>query len=241
MGHESKNNLIELPDREEITLCEAFTAFVYGRAWDAAQRHGLLFARMGLGPQLTSEQSAKLNNLFERLNSAAYAGRIKFRALKNVENPADGHQVIDPLYFRQQRGFDWECDRIWSRDPESDHSTEDWYDVHLGREQFESLLQEWGVSVRQSPDAADVEGGRKTYRTGAAGRPTSIFFVQKIAQRRLDAGDYPESLTTFSEQLAAELKDTEPEATPVTPKTIRNNAKVRELWRRRPPRIIDPS
>ena len=106
MGHESKNNLIELPDREEITLCEAFTAFVYGRAWDAAQRHGLLFARMGLGPELTSEQSAKLNNLFERLNSAAYAGRIKFRALKNGENPADGHKGIDPLYFRQQRGFE---------------------------------------------------------------------------------------------------------------------------------------
>ena len=93
MGHESKNNLIELPDREEITLCEAFTAFVYGRAWDAAQRHGLLFARMGLGPELTSEQSAKLNNLFERLNSAAYAGRIKFRALRNGENPADGHKL----------------------------------------------------------------------------------------------------------------------------------------------------
>jgi len=238
MGHESKNNLIELPDRVEITLCEAFTAFVYGRAWDAAQRHGLLFARMGLGPQLTSEQSAKLNNLFERLNSAAYAGRIKFRALKNGENPADGHQVIDPLYFRQQRGFRWYCDRIWSRDPsESDHSTEDWYDVHLDRQQFESLLQEWGVSVQQNLDA-EVPGERTTLRTGAAGHPTSIHFVLKMAQRRLDAGDYPENLTMFSEQLAAELKATVPEAAPMTAKTMRNNAELRELWRRRSPRII---
>ncbi len=237
MGHESKNNLIELPDRVEITLCEAFTAFVYGRAWDAAQRHGLLFARMGLGPQLTSEQSAKLNNLFERLNSAAYAGRIKFRALKNVENPADGHQVIDPLYFRQQRGFRWYCDRIWSRDPSADHSTEDWYDVHLDREQFEALLRDMGVSVQQNSDA-DVPRERKTLRTGAAGHPTSVHFVLKMAQRRLEAGDYPETLTLFSEQLAAELKATEPEAAPMKAKTMRNNAELRELWRRRSPRII---
>ncbi len=198
MIDESKNKIIELPDRQEITLCEAVTAFVYGRAWDEAQRLGLGLVRMGIGPELTIEQSAKLNNLLERLNSAAYAGRIKFRALKNGENPADGHKGIDPLYFRQQRGFEWYCDRIWSRD----HSTEDWYDVHLDRQQFESLLQEWGVSVQQSPDAADVEGGRKTYRTGAAGHPTSIHLVMKVARRRLDAGDYPEFLTTFSEELA---------------------------------------
>ena len=150
-----------MPDRQEITLCEAVTAFVYGRAWDEAQRLGLGLVRMGIGPALTIEQSAKLNSLLERLNSAAYAGRIKFRALKNGENPADGHQDIDPLYFRQQRGFEWYCDRIWSRDPDkSDHSTEDWYDVHLDREQFEALLRDMGVSVQQSPDA-DVQGNER--------------------------------------------------------------------------------
>jgi hypothetical protein len=232
MGHEPKNKPIELPGRQEITLSEAVTAFVYGRAADALQRLGLRSARMGIP---TIEPSAKLKDLLERLQSAAYAGRIKFRALKNGENPADGHQGIDPLYFGQQRCFEWCCDTIRSRDCESDDSTEDWYDVHLDRQQFESLLREMGVSVTQSPDA-DVQGERKTFRTGAAGRPTSMFFVQKIAQRRLDAGDRPESLTTFSEQLAAELKDTEPEATPVAPKTIRNNAELRELWRRRRPK-----
>jgi len=59
-----------------------------------------------------------------------------------------------------------------------------------------------------------------------------------MAQRRLDAGDYPENLTMFSEQLAAELKATVPEAAPMTAKTMRNNAELRELWRRRSPRII---
>jgi hypothetical protein len=233
---------IELPDRQAITLCEAVTAFVYGRACDGAQRLGLRFACMGIGPVLTIEQSAKLDNLLERLNIAAYDGHIKFRALKIGEKyAADGHTDIDPLYFGQQRGFEWYCDRIWSRDlSESDHSTEDWHDVHLDRGQFEAWLRKMGVSVTQSPDA-DVQGERKTFRTGAAGRSTSIHLVQKMAQRRLAAGDYPESLTTFSEQLAAELKATEPEAAPMTAKTMRNNAELRELWRRRLPKIIDRS
>ena len=68
MIHESKNKIIELPDRQEITLCEAVTAFVYGRAWNEAQRLGLGLVRMGI---VTIEQSAKLNNFLERLNSAA--------------------------------------------------------------------------------------------------------------------------------------------------------------------------
>ena len=217
MLHESKNKLIELPDRKEITLSEAVTAFVYGRAWDTAQRLGLRFARMGIGPVLTIEESAKLDNFLERLNWAAYAGRIKFRALKiGKKYAADGHTDIDPLYFSQQRGFEWYCDRIWSRDlSELDHSTEDWHDVHLDRGQFEAWLRDMDVSVTQSPDA-DVQGERKTFRTGAAGRPESMHFVLKMAQRRLGAGDYPETLTAFCEQLAAELKVTEPEVMPVT-------------------------
>ena len=232
---------IELPDRQAITLCEVVTAFVYGRACDRAQRLYLGFARMGIGPVLTSEQSAELDNLLERLNGAAYAGRIKFRALKiGKKYAADGHKDIDPLYFGQQRGFEWYCDTIRSRDCESDDSTEDWHDVHLDREQFEAWLREIGVSVTQSPDA-DVQGERKIFRTGAAGRSTSIHLVLKMAQRRLAAGDYPESLSTFSEQLAAELKTTEPEAAPMTAKTMRNNAELRELWRRRVPKIIERS
>ena len=65
----------------------------------------------------TRSAKCKEVDLLERLHSAAYAGRIKFRALKNGEYPADGHKDIDALYFRQQRGFEWDCDRIWSRDP----------------------------------------------------------------------------------------------------------------------------
>jgi hypothetical protein len=62
-----------------------------------------------------------------------------------------------------------------------------------------------------------------------------------MAQRRLDAGDYPETLTMFSEQLAEELKATEPEAAPMKVKAMRHNRELRELWRRRSPGIIDRS
>lgn len=116
----------------------------------------------------------------------------------------------------------------------------DWYDVYLDREQFASLLRDIGVSVQQNPNPQspqslldDVSGNEKTYRTGAAGRPTSMHLVLKIAKRRLDAGDYPETKTAFSEQLAAELKTTHPEAAPVKPKTMRSNLALSELWRRR--------
>ncbi len=254
----SDNQPIQLPDRQAITLCEAVTAFCYRKACSApalmiygllnqagkAEGRELSIEERLYGEAPTEEQNDKEVELVERLQRAAYAGRIKFRALKNGEYPAGGHKDIDPLYFSQQRGFRWVCDEIWSHPSlvsEPPHFTEDWHDVHLDREQFEALLQEWGVSVQQSPDAADVEGGRKTYRTGAAGHPTSIHLVMKEARRRLDAGDYPEFLTTFSEELANWLKVTEPEAAPMTAKTIRNNSELRSLWRRRPPRIIDPS
>jgi hypothetical protein len=50
-----------------------------------------------------------------------------------------------------------------------------------------------------------------------------------MAEQRLTNGDYPETLKNFSEQLARELKQNEPEAAPMTAKTIRNA--IRELWR----------
>ena len=231
MIHESKNNLIELPDREEITLCEAVTAFVFGRAWDPAQRRGLGgLARMGIGPELTIVQSAKAEDLIEQLQSAALAGRIKFRALKSSEDPADGHRDIDSLYFSQQRGFEWYCDTIRSRDLSKSDSTEDWYDVHLDAEAFVSLLRDM-----------DARGKLKIYNTGLVGRPSGIHLVLPRARSRLDAGDYPETFREFSEQLADELAKAEPQAPRMSPKAIRNNAELSGLWRRRPPKIIDPS
>jgi len=237
MDHESKiNKIIELPDRENITLSEAVSAFVYGRAWDEAQRSGpAILGRMGFGSPLTVEQSSQLDILLERLNGAAYSGRIKFRALKNGESPIDGHKDIDPLYFAQQRGFEWCYDAIFS-----DGSAIDWSDVHLDRHAFVLLLRDMGVSVQQIPEA-DVPGERKTFRTGAAGRPTSMHFVLDMAKRRLDARDYPESKTKFSEELAAELKATEPKAVPIKPKTIRNSAEFKDLWLHKAPKKIDVS
>jgi hypothetical protein len=62
-----------------------------------------------------------------------------------------------------------------------------------------------------------------------------------MAQRKLDDGDCPNTLIEFSRQLAEELRVAEPEAAPMTPKTISNV--IRKLWnaRHKPPKIIDHS
>ena len=72
---------LKLPDRLEITLCEAVTAFVFGKANNMVQE-------MLDGEATNEENSAKAKDLIERLHSAAYAGRIKFRAIKGGEDPA---------------------------------------------------------------------------------------------------------------------------------------------------------
>ena len=217
---------LKLPDRKEISLCEAVTAFVYGKANDSLQE-------MLYGEAPNEEKSAKAKDLIERLHSAAYAGRLKFRALKNGDSHADGHRIIDPLYFSEPRGLRWASDEIWFSDLE-------WRDVHLDREDFEALLRNMGVSVQQGSDA-DVPGDQKIYSTGLAGRPTSIRLVLPMARHRLDAGDYPDTQKTFSEQLAADFAKAEPRAPRMSPKAIRNNPEFRELWRRKLPKIIDPS
>jgi hypothetical protein len=241
MIQEADSQQIKLPDRKEITLCEAVTAFVYGKASRAVQL-------MLYGEAETEEQSAKAKDLIERLHDAAYAGRIKFRALKNGDSHTDGHKNIDHLYFSEPRGFRWDCDEIWDRGLSPEHPkfrshrsfTWDWRDVHLDREGFEALLHAMGASVQQGSDA-DVPGDQKIYNSGVAGRPTSLHFILPMARERLDAGDYPDSQKTFSEQLAADFAKAEPRAARMSPKAIRNNPEFRELWRRKPPKIIDSS
>jgi hypothetical protein len=244
MIQKADSQQIKLPDRKEITLCEAVTTFAYGKASDAL--HYMVYDET----EITEEQSAKAKDLIERLHEAAYAGRVKLRALKNGDNHADGHKLIDRLYFSEPRGLRWEIDEIWVRGLSPEHPkfeshrsfTWDWRDVHLDREDFEALLQAMGVSVQHGPDA-DVPGDQTIYTTGLVGRPTSIHLVLLMARDRLDAGDYPDTQKTFSEQLAADFAKAEPRAPRMSPKAIRNNAEFRELWRRRkpPPTIIDRS
>lgn len=242
MGQKTDSQQIKLPDHKEISLCEAVTAVVFGKASDSLQY--MLYGEAG-----TEEQSAKVKDLIERLHEAAYAGRIKLRALKNGDNDADGHKNIDRLYFSEQRGLRWDLDEIWVRDLSPRHPkfkpqrsfTRDWRDVHLDREEFEALLRNMGVSVQQNSDAA-VPANQKIFYNGLAGRPTSIKLVLPMALSRLNAGDYPDTLVKFSVQLAEAFAKAEPLAPPMSAKTLRNNPELRELWRhRKPPEIIDPS
>lgn len=115
-----------------------------------------------------------------------------------------------------------------------------WHDVHLDREDFESLLEDMDFSIQKTFDT-NSPGKLKTYKTGLAGRPTPKHLVVNLARRWLEARNYPETLTKLSEQLSEFMAETEPQAPRMTPKTIRNNSEIRELWRRRPPKIIEPS
>jgi hypothetical protein len=107
------------------------------------------------------------------------------------------------------------------------HAAVDWHFVHLDRSQLLSLLNDGSSPVSQGQND-DPGIGQKTFRTGVAGRPSSRHLVEKMARRRLDAGDYPKTFKEFSEQLAEQLKVEEPEAHPMTPKTIRNS--FGSLW-----------
>jgi len=214
---------VQLPDRKDITLREAVTAFVYGEPRDASS-----------GPFYPSFASLAL---LEQLHSAAQAGRVRFRALKIGDNK---YQEVEPLYFSARYEFDWNKNEIQSwglADEEMGIEGEvlgaDWHDVYLDREQFASLLRDMGVSVKENPvqnPDPDLQRERKTYKTGAQGRPTSRHFVEKEAQRRLDAGECPKTLVVFSEELANWLKVAEPDAVPMKPHTIENV--IRGMWQR---------
>jgi hypothetical protein len=229
MSQKTDSQQIKLPEGKMISLCQAVTAFAVGKASDSF--HYDLF-----GEAETEEERAKIKNLIQQLHSAAYAGRIRFRALRNGDSPADGHKDIDPLYFSERRGLRWNCDEIWvsglsPRRPTFESQgrfTVDWRDVHLDREDFEALLRDMGVSVVQSLDAV-APGKRKTLTTGMPGRPTSKHLVLEIARRRFDAGNLPSNLAAFSRELADALRNEEPQAAPMKAKTVCNA--VREPWR----------
>jgi hypothetical protein len=242
MSQKTDSQQIKLPEGKMISLCQAVTAFAVGKASDS-------FDYDLFGEAETEEERAKIKNLIQQLHSAAYAGRIRFRALRNGDSPADGHKDIDPLYFSERRGLRWDCDEIWvsglsPRRPTFESQgrfTMDWHDVHLDREDFEALLQAMDVSVVQSLDA-DAPGKRKTLTTGMPGRPTSRHLILEIARRRLDAGNYPPTLAAFSRELADALAKEEPGAARMTPKTVSNA--VRPLWRahqKKPPKPASSS
>jgi hypothetical protein len=215
---------VQLPVRKEITLFEAVTAFVYGKPRDPSSE-----------PFHASDAEEPL---LERLHQAAHAGLVRFRALQEGNN---NYQEIDPLYFGTRRTLNWNNNRIlsWGYNDEGDEVYFlEWYDVHLDREQFASLLKHMGVSIEQStvspqqPIDDDVPGKHKTFETGAPGRPTSKHLVVAEAARRIAAGGYPKTLAEFSRQLAEWLQTTEELAAPMTPRTIENA--VRDLWNERP-------
>jgi hypothetical protein len=243
MINESEKQVVELPDREEISLCEAVTAVIDGKALNVDEYHHrymdwlskqetdvLACVEVPVDKQTpANDRLTKTAHLLEALREAAYAGRIKFRATRDYANPADGLKDIDRVYFYYKRSFNWPQDEISCLE---DGSPTIWSCVHLDREQFASLLREMGVSVEPQNNDIDVAGKRKTFRTGAPGQPTSKHLVLAEAKRRIAAREYPKTLAEFSRELADWLETTEPLAASMTAGTIENA--VRKLWNNKP-------
>jgi len=69
--------------------------------------------------------------------------------------------------------------------------------------------------------------GPTQYRTGAPGRPSSMFLVEAEFARRCDGGEVAETVTRESEQLASWFKESHLAAPPLTAKTIRTKIAAR--------------
>jgi hypothetical protein len=192
---------VQLPDRKDITLCEAVTAFVYGAPRDSS-------------PEPFDESDHASLALEKELLAAAIAGKVRFHGLKAEDNK---YQEIDPRYFSTRHHIDFN----WSRNLIRCRRVPEWHNVHLDREQYASLLNDMRVSVEPPPDL-DVQGKRKSSNTGSPGRPTSRHLVENEVRRRLNAGEDPESLAALSRELAAWLRETEPEMAPMKPRSVEN-------------------
>lgn len=175
----------------------------------------------------------KSEDLLERLQSAAYDERVKFRAIQEGESPEDGYKDIDPSYFYVRPVFDWSQDVIFQ--PENG-SSKPWYFVHLDRAQFERLLRDMGATVEPNSDSHAL--GKKIFKTGLKGRPSAVQLALPMAQSRLAAGDYPDTKREFSELIADAVAKAEPQAPRMGAKALRNNPEFSELWRRKPPKKI---
>jgi hypothetical protein len=118
----------------------------------------------------------------------------------------------------------------------SDHDTRSFQPPRADSEQV--------VANAEAPIEAGMAGQGSTdgpesaipVRTGLPGRPTSKDIILAEAERRLAAGDYPETMTAFTQELAAWLARTqegrkpEDRAPVPTPRTLEN--RVRPLCRK---------
>jgi len=163
-----------------------------------------------------------MEDVLQRLHNAAYAGRVKFRGIREHGDLADGLKDIDPAVFAIPRLFNWRQDVITS---EADDR--DWYFVHLDKQQFVSLLESMGLTA-QAP--------RNTHRTGAPGKPTTAHVMERLAKEMLDAGTSAKDLTEFAAQVEIKLDEYlrihDPDAPRLKAKTIRN--RLTKMWKSRP-------
>lgn len=80
------------------------------------------------------------------------------------------------------------------------------------------------------PPIEVVAGDVVTYKTGAAGRPTSIPLILREARKRIDANEYFANQKEFFDSLGKWLSEVHPNAAVPSAKTMKNNPDLRTLW-----------
>jgi hypothetical protein len=115
----------------------------------------------------------------------------------------------------------------------------EWNDLKLVEESGRDVVR-YDLVRRHGYDDVRIRGNEvvvvwpeksDSVRTGAPGRPSSMHLVVSEHERRLAEGIASVAVMAESEHLAAWLKQTYPDAPPLTPKTIRN--KIAAVHRRR--------
>lgn len=81
------------------------------------------------------------------------------------------------------------------------------------------------------PTTEGVGGPVVTYKTGAAGRPTSIPLILSEARKRIVAQEYFANQEAFFDRLGKWLSEVHPGAALPSAKTMKNNPDLRNLWR----------
>ena len=98
MTHVGKSQVVELPDRKAITLCEAVTAFVYGKSYDLRQ-----FSQDRSDEATIKKHAAKLNDLLNGCTAPPMLGASNFVQYQRARIPRTDPRTLTPFISTQSR------------------------------------------------------------------------------------------------------------------------------------------
>lgn len=102
--------------------------------------------------------------------------------------------------------------------------------IFLPRKLIKSIVIDNADDVEFSA-SRNVTSNLVSYKTGAAGRPTSIPLILGEARKRIEAKEFFANQGAFFDSLRKWLSEAHPDAALPSAKTMKNNSDLRTLWR----------